>query len=368
MKILFYTKEPEYASIMGTKPLGEELTLLGHEVILSEPAYNTIPYGRFDWVRCHGGRSWDALKVADQIGAKCHIVGDGAAYWRIGFDTAKQWGYDKEPTAKEIRVWRGWYKSWMSAMYEADLCSLGNERHTRAIEEDLFGGKRLPNLVLEGWGVDARYASALPDFQKKNHMITISRIEKQKGVMDIARALSLCDVDSLPPWYILGGGRVEYKNEIISFCRKNNIKCYIGIAYNAQKWKMLKEAKIMLQSVNGLPQAEGLLCDTPVLSYDYKGVVNIFDDSIFWAKYKSPEDFSEKLSDLLNKIDSNDPSISEKVAYGKQRLLNGELVAKTQEQKAIIYIKLLADRLNGISVGRDLVANSDANSKASGAI
>lgn len=337
MNILFYQDLPSINSTLLTWTLAEELRLLGH----------TVHYGkqpllpRYDWVHSGSSNSWEAVNMARKIEAKCHIHLEGVAYWRMGIDNAVDWGYERNHTAYEIKMFRKNYKSWMSAAYGADSCSVNGLNQVKAIEEDLFEGKKLPICHVISCGADARYANALPDYERKNYMVTVSRLEPNKKVFMIAEALALLkkqDFD-VPLWVIVGYGSQEQIQKLHDIIAPVGIKCKLISCFGAEKWRWIKKARLMLCGWMGIPPAEGLLCDTPVLSFNHPDIIEMYDDSIFWAKDNDVEDYAEQIKELiLTGLNENlTPKGYYKTLCGKEQLLNGELYAYTQEQAAKNY-------------------------------
>ena len=87
----------------------------------------------------------------------------------------------------------------------------------------------------------------------------------------------------------------------------------------------------MLQGNSGVPPAEGLLCDTPVLSFASETVKELYGIAICLAENNNVNEYAEKLIWML------DYPITEVTQQGKAKLLNGNLFACTQEQLAKIY-------------------------------
>ena len=344
MRILFYQDPPSLESTMLTWTLGQELILRGHEVYFGKLDFNDADKfkGRFDWVRTGSLNSWPGVRFARQTGAKAHVHLEGLAYYRIGVDSAKKWGYPNELTAEQIAYWKDYYKTWMSAAHEADSCSVNGKNQIEVIENELFGGRKLPNCYRLSCGVDARYALTLPNVQRQDVMVTVSRLEPNKGVMMIAKALALLPQDKLPTWVIVGSGTEKQIDELHSFVLKNRIKTIIRPCFGAEKWMWIKKAKIMLQGWSGLPPGEGLVCETPVLSYNHPDIIEMYSDSIWWARDNDPKDFANALHSILN---LSEYVIDEDVKMGKQKLLDGELYACTQEILAHQYEKMFTEDL-----------------------
>ena len=340
MKILFYQKPPNIYSTLLNWTLAEELELLGHEVTFGIFDAEKIPKNHFDWVRSGSTNSWNAHDFAKEHGAKLHIHLEGLAYWRIGMDSAKDWGYDKELTPEEIKYHKEQYISWMSAAYEADSCSVNGERQIQAIENNLFDGKVLPNCHKLSCGVDARYAVTLrPYYPKKWQMVTASRLEEAKKVFMIAEALSKLDTEKLPPWIIIGYGTKEQTEKLSSFCNEHKIKVELRPCFGAEKWRIIKDSCLMLQGWSGIPPSEGLMCKTPVISFNHKDIIELYDDSIHWAKDNDTDDMARKIEGLLKNVSNsyNYNYLDDVTEIGRQKLLKGELYACTQQQLAKYY-------------------------------
>jgi len=350
MRLLFYQDPPSLNSTMLTWTLGQELILRGHDIFFAkynnynsngEPVFFSDPgqfKGQFDWVRVGSTDSPAGVEFAREIGANVHVHLEGLAYFRIGIGSAKEWGYPCDLTNEEIKKWRNYYKSWMKAAYDADSCSVNGKNQIDVIENDLFAGRKLPNCHRLSCGVDARYALTLPDYQRQDYMITVSRLEPNKKVMMIAKALSLLPQDKLPTWIIVGTGTNEQIAELKHFCKEHRIKAMLMPCFGAEKWYWVKRAKIMLAGWMGIPPGEGLVCDTPVLSFNHPDIVEMYDDAIWWAEDNNSQDFADQLYSLIIKNpDVSDYILSEDTRRGKEKLLSGKLYACTQEQLAKIY-------------------------------
>lgn len=333
MKILFYQDLPSINSTLLTWTLCEELRLLGH----------TVHYGKqplllhYDWVWGYGQDSWGAIKMAKKLDAKCHIHLEGVAYWRVDKDNAIDWGYDQNHSSKEIEAYRKHYKSWMSAAYGADSCSVNGKNQVKTIEEYLFEDKKLPNCHIISCGADARYAMTLPDYKQENYMVTASRLEPNKKVFMIAEALVLLKKQrvDVPLWIIVGYGTQRQVQRLANILNPANISCRIIPCFGAEKWLWIKRAKIMLCGWMAIPMSEGLLCNIPVLSFDHPDMVEMYDNAVFWAKDNDVEDYAVQLLNIL--AHSSYADIAKKTIDGKEQLLNGELYACTQEQAAKKY-------------------------------
>lgn len=338
MKILFYQDLPSINSTLLTWTLCEELRLLGH----------TVHYGKqpllqeYDWVHGYGKDSWEALRIAKRLKAKCHIHLEGVAYWRIGVENATDWGYERNHTQEEIDNFRGYYISWMSAAYEANSCSVNGANQVKTIENSLFNGKPLPNCHRLSCGVDSRYSDTLrPYYIKKWQMVTASRLEENKKVFMIAEALAKLDTEKLPIWTIIGYGSKSQTERLISFCNEHKIKMRLKPCFGAEKWKIINDSCLMLQGWSGIPPSEGLMCKTPVISFNHEDIVEMYDDSIYWAKDNDTEDMASKIEELLKNVtNSNNSWLDTVTEDGKQKLLNGRLYACTQNQAAKKYIEI----------------------------
>ena len=332
MKILFYLEPPSVYRTLLSWTLAEELRLRGHVVHYGkEPLLN-----QYDWIYSAGVNSWDAVDLARKIGAKVHIHLEGVAYWRIGFEPATDWGYSKNLTPEEVEEWCKHYTTWMSAAYEADSCSVNGKNQVKVIEDELFDGKPLPNCHLISCGADARFALTLPDWWgKKNYMVTVSRLEPNKKVFMIAEALVLLKKKGVdvPPWIVLGYG--SQMNKLMEICKQGDVKLGISSCFGAEKWRIIKMAILMLQGWSGVPPAEGLLCEVPVLSFNHPDIVELYDDAIFWAEDNNVGEYANQIHTIGWGTAPTD--ITKKVADGRHKLLEGELYACTQEQADEIH-------------------------------
>lgn len=336
MKILFYQDPPSINSTLLTWTLCEELRLRGHYVDYGRPDPNKSL--KYDWVHGAGQDSWPALHFARKIGARCHIHLEGVAYWRIGVENAMDWGYDRNHTPSEIEVFTKQYKDWMSAAFSAQSCTANGPKQFETISQ-MFD-KELPNFYSMHCGADARYAVTLPDWNKENYMVTVSRLEPNKKVFKIAEALAILKKRGIdiPPWVIIGYGTQEQILKLQEFCKKNAIVFSLRSCFGAEKWYWIKRAKLMLCGWMGIPPAEGIMCRIPVLSYSDIDIDRSYEDTIWFAD--DPEEYADKVEYLL------DPDDLDKTMYALDRLLDrdrhgkGELYANTQPRAALQYEKI----------------------------
>ena len=339
MKILFYQDLPSVNSTLLTWTLCEELRLGGHHVDygkLPSENYNGIKY---DWVHGAGRDSWEALSFARSIGSKCHIHLEGVAHWRIGYETATSWGYDKDHTQEEIATFTNQYKQWMSAAFKADSCTVNGDKQVKMIE--WMFGKKLPNCHTICCGVDARYAVTLPEYPRQNYMITLSRLEPNKHIMFIAEALSILKKRGfdMPAWMIIGYGPQAQVQRLVDFCKEYEIILGIKPCFGAEKWLWIKRAKLMLCGLMmWIPISEGIVCRTPVLAIDDEEVHAMYEDTVWWAERNNPEDYANKVEFLLNQNNAKD--IGAEATNSCNRLLAGELYANTQTRAAEEFEKI----------------------------
>lgn len=350
MKILFYQDPPKLQSTMLTWSLGEELILQGHEVVFGKPA---LKQGIFDVVRGGGETSWDAVKYARSIGARVHIHLEGIGYWRVGADSARNWGLDVDRIPdSEINHWMNTYSSWMSAAYAADSCSVNGARQIQVIQDILFNGKPLPNCHRLSCGADARYALSLPDVKKSDYIVTCSRIAPNKKIMHIARALASIAPNQRLPWVVIGYGNQDYVKQVVSFCEEHGIVLHIAPCFGAAKWMLIKRAKLMVQGWNGIPPAEGLLCDTPVVAFDHPDVMEMYShtdsndvewDALHWATDNSSAAMADVILETLSRMKLFGDRITPMAVSGKGHLMKGLLYACTLEQSAAQYEKIFME-------------------------
>jgi len=344
MRILFYQNPPLINSTLLTWTLCEELRLLGHQVDYCKPK----DFYRYDWIHGAGNDAPGALSYARKVGAKCHIHLEGVAYWRIGYEDAINWGYDRNHTGTEIEMFRTQYKSWMSAAYEADSCTVAGPKQVGAIEW-LFEGNKLPNCHLMHCGVDARYALSLPDYPKQNYMITVSRLEPNKKVFKIAEALAILKQSciDIPGWMIVGYGTQEQENRLLEFCRENKISVAIKQCFGAEKWYWIKRAKLMLSGWSGIPPEEAIICKAPCLSFTNVDINSVFEDTLWYAD--DEEEYAKMVKWLLENMQSNLEIIYNKCEYAFLRLIDKlrpfdkELYASTQERVAKQYEQIFME-------------------------
>ena len=101
----------------------------------------------------------------------------------------------------------------------------------------------------------------------------------------------------------------------------------------------------MLCGWMGIPPSEGIMCRTPVLSFDNVDVVEMFDDTIWYAKDNDSVEYADKIEYLLSTDDSD------KTKYALDRLLDrdrygkNELYANTQSRAAAQYENIFMERM-----------------------
>ena len=343
MKILFYQDLPSVKSTLLTWTLCEELRLRGHHVDYGKLPSENYKGIKYDWVHGAGHDSWEALSFARDIGAKCHIHLEGVAHWRIGYESAISWGYDRDYTPDEIQYFRNDYIKWMSAAFKADSCTVHGEKQIRMIE--WMFGKKLPNCHTMCGGVDARCALSLPEYQRQDYVVTLSRLEPNKHVMFIAESLAILKDRGfdVPPWMIIGYGTQEQCKRLAGFCEEHAISFGLQPCFGAEKWLWVKRARLMLCGLMmWIPIFEGIVCQTPVLAIDDQEVHDMCEDTIWWAERNNPEDYADKIEYLLNPEHSF--QMEDRNSYALDRLLDtdrrgneNELYANTQERAAWQY-------------------------------
>jgi len=351
MKILFYQDLPSINSTLLTWTLAEELRIRGHHVGYGKPAAGkTIKY---DWVHGAGADCWPALNFARAIGARCHIHLEGVAYWRVGQGNAMDWGFDRPLDSNEIENFRTNYKKWMSAAYLADSCSVNGANQVKTIE--WMFGKKLPNCHLVCCGADARLALSLPEYKRKNYMVTVSRIAANKKVHMIAKALAMLSDDGVevPTWVIVGTGTENEWGSLQNILHRK-VGFMATTAFGAEKWLRIKNARLMLCGWMGIPPAEGILCKTPVLSFNHPDIIEMFENTIWWAKDNDIEDYALKVRYLLEQAapGAETNEVSKKVTYAFNRLTGkskyagkGDLYACIQEKAAERYERIFMEGL-----------------------
>ena len=83
----------------------------------------------------------------------------------------------------------------------------------------------------------------------------------------------------------------------------------------------------MLQGYSGIPPAEGMLCDVPVLVFDHPHMKELFGDTLTYAE--NTENFTAWIKHFMK--------YGVPAYQNKQELLNGSLYMKTQQQLAQQY-------------------------------
>ena len=88
----------------------------------------------------------------------------------------------------------------------------------------------------------------------------------------------------------------------------------------------------MLQGYSGIPPAEGLIGNTKVISFDHPHMRELYgDDSIALVENNNVEAFAEAIvNEFLFKPNKE----------GNEKLMNGNLYMKTQDQLAMQYSRI----------------------------
>ena len=342
MKILFYQNLPSVNSTLLTWTLCEELRLRGHHVDYGKLPSENYKGIKYDWVHGAGQDSWPALNFARAIGAKCHIHLEGVAHWRVGYESATSWGYDRDHTPDEIQYFRDQYIAWMSAAFEANSCTVNGDKQVKMIE--WMFGKKLPNCHTICCGVDARYALSLPEYPRQNYMVTLSRLEPNKHVMMIAESLVILKNRGfdLPPWIIVGYGNQEQTQRLINICEENAIVLGLRPCFGAEKWLWVKRARLMLCGLMmWIPISEGIVCKTPVLAIDDSEVRAMYEDTVWWVERNNKEHYAEMIEVLLDPKQTDNINFRTDSAFNL--LINGELYANTQHRAASQFEKIFSE-------------------------
>ncbi|WP_282163173.1 glycosyltransferase [Ulvibacterium marinum] len=150
-------------------------------------------------------------------------------------------------------------------------------------------------------------------------LITVGRLVKQKGHVRILDALSKL---KLPYTYTMIGDGSE-KERIMEHAKKLNIQNRIvHIGFTNKVFDHLEESHLFLQGsyVEGFPNAllESCAVGTPVIAYKAPGGIDeIINEGVNGFIAENVNDFTKKITDILNTIDNWKPSVVSQSVYQK---------------------------------------------------
>ncbi len=150
----------------------------------------------------------------------------------------------------------------------------------------------------------------------------------------IAQALALLDQSILPTWIIVGYGNPTDVRMLKLFCKENKIKMVLKPCFGAEKWMWIKRSKLMLCGWCGIPSAEGILCDIPVLSFNHPDIQEMYSHGIYWAYDNDTVNYAGHIQKVFQHIEKKEKN---PVKYAKNALLSDCLYATTQELLAKKY-------------------------------
>ena len=150
-------------------------------------------------------------------------------------------------------------------------------------------------------------------------LITVGRLVKQKGHLRILDALSEL---KLPYTYTMIGDGPE-KERIMEHAKKLGIhKNIVHIGFTDKVFDYLADNHLFLQGsyVEGFPNAllESCAVGTPVIAFKAPGGIDeIINEGVNGFIAENVNDFTKKITDILNSIDHWNPSVISQSVYKK---------------------------------------------------
>lgn len=247
--------------------------------------------------------------------------------WRIGIDNPKDYGFDYDDKFDElnkIENYRNIYSHMLEAFLESDYRTISEETWRYTFEKTI------------GYPCDASIRYYTYDYDqlkkhkgfyiRKNQIYTIARFTPIKRVHHVIRALAKIDKTIRPKFMLIGYGPQEPYLRKISTELDVEVE-FCGNGKDGVKERIIQESIFGVQIFSGMTVVESAYFSTPVISYDTPQMVEVFKDSVTWAKMNDIDSLTEKIKDLL--LDSSKRERLGK--YAHDLILSGKTNIMTEE-------------------------------------
>ena len=167
--------------------------------------------------------------------------------------------------------------------------------------------------------------------------VYMKRLDYGKGIFDLLTIWKkVCDVKLDAKLAIIGDGSVSTLEKIHQFLTENNMEenvSSLGVIYDfEEKFRILNSSKMFLLPSHeenwAIVIGEAMAAKLPVIVYDLKEIVPIWQDNVEWIKFGDTGGFADKIVGYLENINQSE-AIAEK-AYQFIRKYDWRKIAKQE--------------------------------------
>ena len=294
-----------------------------------------------------GFRGWDVIFAAmeDSVPIGYHIsqqlqipiyshwewIPPARIYGYSGGDDPRNWGYRDEHVSEHFKnkMFYEKYRTIISCAIESDINSCAGSLCKEIAQK--FSGNNLDNCFL-------KYPSSPIPLEKErnndkmNYFITVSRLQPNKRVADLATAVKKANLDCT--WVIVGDGPEKKVIQDILKGSKTKLE-FFSKTDGEKKFSLLSNAKFQISAWHGLPQLEAALVGTATINLHIPYIRELYGESLTWAL--DTDDLSKKMKEFYS-----NPVLCRKNSNALyDAALNNQLNINTLEQGADIIEETL---------------------------
>jgi glycosyltransferase involved in cell wall biosynthesis len=256
-----------------------------------------------------------ALSLAKNSNLPVYIHGE----WVPPFRFEEGWSeHFQTPTDLSNKQY---YLNIIKAMSQADLVSLALS--TTAGGFDWIKEKTGIEFKNKFIRYPASKKYSLIDIPKTNSIATIARVnDPKKRVKDNAIAISKLPYEI--EYKLIGGSMIQPGVKISNLGKFNN----------DSKVKIFSSSKLALQHWSGIPPAEAIQQQCPVISYDIPYMKELYGDALIWVE----KDNVDKLSETIDYWLTHDKEREEFAAFSKNLFESNKIGVKLDSERAKLVI------------------------------
>jgi len=269
-----------------------------------------------------------ALKYKELLNIPLYAHIECIPPWRTGIDNPKDYGLDLYKGMTDSPDMRETYKILLNMFDKADYRTISQELWRYSFEK--FSGKKL-DAGIKYYTYDTRPLKKYKgEYAIKNQICTIARFVPIKRIHHIITALSLIDKSIRPSYALIGyGNMISFLKELADGCDVN-IHFY-GSGKDGVKEQVIQESMFNVQIFGGMPVIEAAYYNKPVVSYDVPQFMEVFGDSVLYAKTNDITSLKDKIEYLLTnkeKIKGLGEKANDMIFNDKTNIWNNERYTK----------------------------------------
>jgi len=303
MKILYITPENPFIVTPETG-FARDLAKLGHGVtlLLATNGFNhEILDGDYDIIV---GAMEYSMALANLIGKLLnkpvynHM--EWVPPWRIKLEPLDKWGYEDSTIDKmdeqKFEFYKGLYKQQVLEWEKATIRSCAGKCLIRTIEP--FATKSI-DCEVKYYSINSEKLEQYRDdtIKEKYQIISTARLVPHKRIVHVVRALSKL---KNPPHYVIVGYGYEQK-QIQDEADSLGISIeFVGPGDNGIKERKIQESLFSVNIWAGIPIAESFYYGKPGITYSEDHMVEVFGDSVLYAKPNDINDLAKKIQYYLD--------------------------------------------------------------------